>query len=436
MRSRQLVLQSAIWIPFLITTALWVLAKTERPAEPLTAISQILSLWVMTAFSLVMLIAARSRAVEKIYGGLDKSYALHGQMAKAAWGLMLLHPLLLIPGRAAEGIPWFSLLLPIGPWPAGFELARLMGVLAYYLFIALVLLTLWRKVDYQHWLLSHKLMGPAFAFATAHTFMAASDVRAFEPLRTWMVVVCGVGILAWLYKSLLYPYLAKHYIYRVQSLVEKGGGVWELNLKPTGARMNYEPGEFAFISVRGNPNVPAEPHPFSISSSSHQHGLRFSFRTVGDYTRKLPQTKEGDEVVIYGPYGEFTSYMLDDYKRQVWIGGGIGITPFLSMAAHEALTGDEKEITCYCSVKKPADAVYHEEMERAAAAHPRLTYIRHCSDDEGFLNVERFRKEVGDLSDVAWLFCGPPIMMQSLRKQLIAAGISPDQIFFEEFNFV
>lgn len=427
-------------IPLFITVVMWLISK-QRPGgwdgvDFFRGLSQVTALLVLNAYTVVIIMAARNRAIEKIYGGLDKSYKTHGQIAKVAFFVMLAHPLLLIPSMAERGIPWTSLLLPVGPWAAGFENARLFGVIAYYGFILLVLLTLFRRMDYQHWLLSHKFMGIFYVAAVAHTYMANSDVRAHEGLRTWITICVVFGLSAWLYKAVFYSWAAQQYRYIVESAKDIGG-IIEINLKPTGRRINHEPGEFAFISVRNNPLVSNEHHPFSISSDSTRHLVRFSVRPSGNYTKSLVNLQPGDEVNVYGPYGEFTSYVLDEYKTQVWIAGGIGVTPFLAMFQHECINGDQKQVFLIYSGKKKSDLVYDGEIRQLMEGEEvHMHYIPHASDDEGFLTADRILKEVGDPTGVPFLLCGPPIMMQTLKKQLLAKGIPAHMIIFEEFNFV
>lgn len=429
------------WIlsPILVTLALWVGAKSSLGWAGTWHqwVGQVTALLALDLFAIALLIAARNRTLERMYGGLDKSYRLHGQIAKAGFYLMLVHPVMLVPTLMDRGYPWWSLFVPVGPWPDGYEIARALGVAGYYLFILLVALTLWRRVDYQHWLASHKLIGLAFIAGAAHAFLADSDLKNFAPLRAWLTFVTFAGVAAWIYKTFLYKWAAEQYAYRVERLTQMGAGICELVLKPVGRRMNYEPGEFAFISVRGHAEIPPEPHPFSISSDSGKSRLRFSFLQVGDFTKKLAKVKEGDHVQVYGPYGEFTSYMLDEYKRQVWVGGGIGVTPFLAMLAHECRSDEPKQITFYYSVREDPQLVYDGEVRsRMETAPEGIRYVPHVSAKEGFLSAKRFQEDLGSLDDTAFLFCGPPPMMRALKKSLMEAGVPAERIFFEDFAFV
>ncbi|MFN7171414.1 MAG: ferric reductase-like transmembrane domain-containing protein [Fimbriimonadaceae bacterium] len=431
---------NAIYAPFLITVVFWLWSKTRVGGWDVSiwqGTSQILALLVLTSFSILMVIAARNRAVEKLYGGLDKSYKTHGILAKWAIIGMILHPLLLIPVLVGRGIPWYGALVPIGPWPEGYEMARWFGVISFYMFLVLTAMTLWRKIGYQQWLFTHKFMGLAFLFAAIHTYMAASDVKAFEPLRTWVTIMVVAGLSAWVYKSLFYHWAAQQYRYVVDEVNNMGKGIVEIVLSPVRERMNYEPGEFGFISVRGNPEIPAELHPFSFSSSPDRYRLRFSIREAGDYTSKLKHLKKGDPVVVYGPYGEFSSYVLDEFKDQVWIAGGIGVTPFLSMLGHERDEDSHKKITLFYAGNNKSDLVYDPEIEELSVQTSSwLRYVPWLSEKEGFLTADAIEKIVGNLDDKAFLFCGPPPMMAALKKQLMAKGVPANKIFFEEFNFV
>lgn len=433
MRRQRWVQFAAVVIPVFVTVVLWAMAKSARQDSPsvFQALTQIVSLVGYTLMFEVLVISARNRTVEKLYGGLDKSYKLHGTLAKLSMLLLVLHPLLLIPHYLSTRQEVLHLFWWSDFWP------RNLGIASLYLLILLIGLTLWRRMDYQKWLWGHKAMGIGFLLGAVHAIHANSDIKAFEPLRDWAWILAILGVSAWLYKAVLYRWLAQQYDYVIESVSEQGRGIWELRMNPKSARMNYEPGEFAFISVRGNPSIPEEQHPFSIRSDPARRGLAFGFKAVGDYTRKLTRAKPGDRVKVYGPYGEFTSYMLDEYKRQVWVAGGIGVTPFLAMLGHESHNEDHKDVTLYYSVKSLCDEVYDQEIKDLirAADHP-MRYVQHISDRDGFLTADRILADCPDTENTAYLFCGPPPMMRALKKQLVAQGASPDRIFFEDFAFV
>lgn len=432
------------WIitPLILTLVLWLLSKTrfETGWEILIpqALSQIFALWGLVLFAIALLISARSQLIERIYGGLDKAYRTHGLLSKIAFALIVAHVLLLIPHYLKTGQDVGSLFIPGDFWPKN------LGIGAFYMFILLVLITLFRFMPYQAWLRSHKWMGLPFLLGSFHALGADSDIRAYEPLREWMVMAIVYGGLAWFYKVFLYQRVAQQYLYLVDKVRNLGSGIFELVLWPKSSRMNYEPGNFAFISCQGNSEVSSEHHPFSISSTPAESRLRFSYKEVGDYTRSLKKLKPGDQIEVFGAYGEFTSYMFYEFKKQIWIAGGIGITPFLSMLAYEVRNQDIKDVWFFYLARNAEDAVYDAEIrqwidgqEHTNPEYPdNIHYIQHLSDRDGLLTATTIQEKAGDLTDYAILLCGPPALMRTLKKQFVELGVKPSRIFFEDFNFV
>jgi predicted ferric reductase len=117
-------------------------------------------------------------------------------------------------------------------------------------------------------------------------------------------------------------------------------------------------------------------------------------------------------------------------KRQVWIGGGIGITPFISMARAVSKDGDYDVDLYYCTADA-AEAYFHDEL----AEHVNVIPVR--EDEEGFLTADKIAAISGPLGDddTDYLLCGPPPMLHNLRAQLEAAGVPPGRVHAEDFSF-
>jgi predicted ferric reductase len=111
-----------------------------------------------------------------------------------------------------------------------------------------------------------------------------------------------------------------------------------------------------------------------------------TIKAVGDYTRELfEQLRPGVPARLAGPFGAF------DYRRggrgQVWIAGGIGITPFLSWI--RSLDGDfDREVDLFYTVAHRAEAIHTDEIRAAADAHPSLRPHVLSSDTDGRLRAE------------------------------------------------
>src|SRR5262245_21141655 len=122
----------SVVLPLVITTVLWALSKFRDGfnLSGLTAddaATQITALYSIVLMSIALLITTRSRAVERLYGGLDRSYRLHLRLGELALVLIVVHLLTLIPRHPEQSVR--SLLVPfIDTWPKGF------GVVAFWMF--------------------------------------------------------------------------------------------------------------------------------------------------------------------------------------------------------------------------------------------------------------------------------------------------------------
>jgi predicted ferric reductase len=164
--------------------------------------------------------------------------------------------------------------------------------------------------------------------------------------------------------------------------------------------------------------------------------LRFSFKAVGDYTRALPLLQRGTPVQVYGPFGHFTLHRLCRWRRMVWIGAGIGITPFLSMLAFEATNDDFRRIWLFHVVRRAQDAVYDGEIaQRIALADSWVDYVKWVSDERGPLTAHAVLASLGAFDDYAFMICGPPALARELKRQFEQRGVGSNRIVFEDFAF-
>jgi predicted ferric reductase len=197
-----------------------------------------------------------------------------------------------------------------------------------------------------------------------------------------------------------------------------------------------EPGQFVWISVEQSAApIPRELHPFSISQIVDANTLRISAKTLGDYTARLRDLAPEDRIGVYGPYGAFGKKYLATPHAMVWIAGGIGITPFLSMLHAEAAGPRDREIILVWVVSHAEDAVYHAEIEQLCRSASQIRYYLYASDARGRLTVATLEQLVGrPFLDRARIFmCGPLGMMHALTRQFVAQGKARQEIISEEF---
>jgi predicted ferric reductase len=253
-----------------------------------------------------------------------------------------------------------------------------------------------------------------------------------------MVSLATLGIGAFVYRSVLGSLLVRRRAYRVAGVNRLDEFVTEVVMEPRDRPLTYSPGQFLFVNFREPfseqfpPFLRNQFHPFSITSAPNEPRLRITVKAVGDYTRALRTLEPGSPAVVEGPYGSFSSRDLPS-KRQIWIAGGIGVTPFLSMA--RSLDGDGPAVDFYYCVEHEPEAHFLDEIRAIAREREDFRVAVVPRDREGVLTGERLAAENADLASADVLICGPPTMIESLRSQLKARGLPVLQFHAEEFSF-
>ncbi len=381
--------------------------------NPNRIIGEIFSSWVVTVFAANFLMATRAKWVERLFGGLDKMYLIHRRSAIIAVCLLILH-FVFVPRDLTEFNPG----KPLGFYAL---ILILLGVI-----IAAVPFFK-RKIPYNKWLNIHKLMGICYVMAVMHGFMVFSLIKELPITRVYVFGMSIVGVLAWIYRAFLYNLFNKKLDYSISNIRSLDATTAELILKPAGKALNFVAGQFAFFTF---PSISKrEQHPFTISSHPSAENLRLVIKGLGDYTNNIAdKIKVGDLAKVEGPFGHFTNQHINK-TDQIWIAGGIGITPFLSLANDIS----HQNIKLYWSVPSQSEASNKDELKALAANNPNFEFIVWSSDDKGYLNADELG--INNFDKYAYLICGPEALKKSLTKQLRGKGVNKYDIYDEEFRF-
>jgi predicted ferric reductase len=152
----------------------------------------------------------------------------------------------------------------------------------------------------------------------------------------------------------------------------------------------------------------------------------------GDYTRDLYDKLEtGTPAKVAGPFGGF------DYRQgghdQIWIAGGIGVTPFLSWI--RSLDGSfDRSVDFFYSVGRESDALYREEIDAVSARHPALRARTLDTERDGFLTAEKAMNGSPAGADVWVYMCGPPPMMMALADGFRGHEVPASRVRWEQFG--
>jgi predicted ferric reductase len=386
-------------------------------------LGEVLSTTVLILFACGLVLANKPRVLEPYFGGLDKMYVTHKNVAMLAIFLVVAHAL---------WIPKTGILGP-GLW---------LGQLAFAGILAVVLLTVGPRVPflsrltrftYRGWFQIHRWVGVFFIAAVAHIWMVEPPMLFHSPvLMGSTIVVSAVGIGAYLYKEFIWARFRPHSRHRVEAVRKLNGTTTEVVLKPQQRKLAYQAGQFLFVYFDGDILL-AEPHPFTISSAPKQDNLHLSIKASGDWTGYLQNNLQpGTTAYVDGPYGMF-NYKLGA-ARQVWVAGGIGITPFLSWM-RDFDGPSQQQIDFFYTVNVPAEALYLDEIEKAAALNPNFRPHVSFSSQDGRLSAQKIVEVSGAVAGKEIYMCGPFGMVMAFRDAFIAEGANATNVHFEEFNF-
>lgn len=253
-------------------------------------------------------------------------------------------------------------------------------------------------------------------------------------LKLYVLVFSILGILAFVYRTLLGKFFIKKFEYIVQSIKKLGDKTIEISLKPKNKKLNFIPGQFIFISFFQK-ELSKEEHPFSISSSKYEDEIKITTKVLGDYTQNIFNIlKPGALAKIEGPFGSF-SYENYSNKNQIWIAGGVGITPFISFikSINPELGYTIKLFYC---VKKKDEAIYLNLLkEYEQNFNNRLQIISFYSEEKGHISTKDIYQTTPNLDEYDFYICAPIRMITELKKGLISSNIKNKHIHSEEFNF-
>ena len=377
-------------------------------------IGEVFSSWVVTVFAINFIMATKAKWIERLFGGLDKMYMIHRRAGTLAVILLILHFITI-------------------PKTTEFTIGKPMGFISLVLILFGVALSVVpvfkRKLKYHKWIKIHRLMGLFYILGIAHSLNVPTLTAELPIVRTYVLVMSFAGIIAWFYKSFLFGIFNKNLDYTIASITHFANDTTELLLAPNSKQLEFEAGQFAFLAIDGlNKN---EAHPFTISNNTTDNQLRFTIKSLGDYTSDIQNSiKEGLKARVQGPYGVF-DFKKGHHKKQLWLAGGIGITPFLSFLGEIKSDFDITLVWCIGSIE---DANYKNEIEKRATENDNLKFVLWNSDDKGHFSIDKLYN-TATIKNHSIYICGGETMRESYIKQLNQKGVSIKDIHYEEFSF-
>jgi predicted ferric reductase len=374
--------------------------------------------------------------------GIDRIMAFHKIAAWWVLAAVVLHPLLYVLPTWLEA-----------PALGRERLAHYLtaphyrsGVVAWAAFALLLLTSLLRErlpLRYEVWRATHLPLGLVAVAGSLHHALASGRFSSAAPLPPlWLAIGAAVAavvviLYGWRWLRL---HLRPWTLSRVSPVADR---MWELHVEPAPGTppLDYRAGQFVWLTV-GCQRFPLFDHPFSLSDSPRDPGVKIIIKEAGDFTRTVGTLAPGTPVGLDGPYGEF---VLEGTEAEavILIAGGAGIGPIMALLRDMVARGEQRPVRLAYASGAPEGFACLDEI---AAARDRLdlrvlliteTAAADWTGETGFLDPDRLRTLLADLPpsrSVAFL-CGPGGMVTVVSDALLDIGMPMDRVIYERFDY-
>jgi predicted ferric reductase len=390
--------------------------------------------------ALQVVLAGRFKGVEQPFG-FDILIRYHKHMGLLAIVLLIAHPVLLAMGWRGTGLltslrlPWYYVIARIA-----------LLLLAVNIIVSMYSERL--RLKFERWRLLHDILAPAIiVLGFVHSIRIGGDLK-IPVLRWYWTLFFLLTLTLFVYHRWIRPWRLGRHRWKVAGVNREVDRVWTVTLEPPEGRgvFDYLPGQFQFITFHRGRGLPEEEHHWTVSSSPAQKDhVTSTIKELGDFTATIGQTEPGDTATVHAPFGRF-SYLLRPGERDlVFVAGGIGITPLMSMLRHMRDTSADLKVLLIYANRSEDDIAFHREIEQIAGGeHPRLRVVHVISKpgedwqgEEGRLDREKLQRYCeGRFQGRTFYLCGPPPMIDAVVETLRELGVADDRIETEVFSFL
>lgn len=213
--------------------------------------------------------------------------------------------------------------------------------------------------------------------------------------------------------------------------------------KPSG--FNFKAGQSADVTLTNPPDTDAEGNTrtFSIASPPFENELVFTTRMRDTaFKRSLKKVPLATEVQIGSAAGSFTLHK-NRAKPAVFLAGGIGITPFLSIVRQADHDRPPHKLYLFYSNRRPEDAAFLDTLQTLETTNQNLHLIctmtemskskQEWKGETVLIDKEMLWRHLVVLEGPIYYIAGPPAMVTAMQETLVSAGVEEDDIRAEEF---
>lgn len=227
--------------------------------------------------------------------------------------------------------------------------------------------------------------------------------------------------------------IVKKYRAEVVSVINTIEGVYTVEYRSLDKPFRYEPGQFLHLAL--DAFDPAAQWPdsrcFSMQSSPDEELIRITYAVKGNFTKQMEaELKPGREVTLKMPFGDlFTQHHAK--TNNVFIAGGTGITPFLSLFTHTSFMQYDKPVL-FAGFRNQQMNLYANELSKAKEVNPGFEWHPIYEDTDGMLNIQVILDQSG--TESTFFISGPPIMIKSFKEFLLRAGVKQSSVLTDDWE--
>lgn len=433
MYSTRTLSHTAIWIiallPGLVALGFLSDADFSSAASCLNTLGRLAGIWGLALLLVATMLCCRVPGFDVPFGGLTKLWKLHHRLGFLSFLLLLAHPILLALGAAGISLQASAATL-LSTQPA--VIWGWVALLALMAFMAPTM-SFFGEPKYQRWKLIHRIAGITVTFALIHTLMLNRALPGH-----WSTIIWGVltllALAAISYRWLFSLWQARQ-PYVVSKVDNPANNVVELSLSTRDKPLRYQAGQFVYLT----PLDPAlaegmgEEHPYTLSSSPLENEPRIAIKALGNASRALQNITVGSRLTLEGPYGDFFPAPEQPLEPELWIAGGIGITPFLARLRHYARLQVPLDAQLVYCVQDESRLLYGEELKSLCEQIPGCRLHVHYYYRQGPLTGDFLTGCCPDIARRTAYICGPTPLIELSESLLKQAGVGPARIVTEEF---
>ncbi|WP_376695377.1 ferredoxin reductase family protein [Wenzhouxiangella sp. EGI_FJ10305] len=383
---------------------------------------------------LAAILSARVPGFDRPFGGLTRLWRTHHLLGAWSLILLLLHPLLLALAAAGTSVSAAAATL----FPPASDLASWSGWAALILMMIFLApsFSFFGHPNYERWKKVHSLAGPAVALALIHNFWLSRGLPQWLDITIWSIfALLAVSAVAWRF---VFSRRVGGLKYTIDEVTPVANNVVELVLEPVHRNLRHEAGNFVYLTLHDRALAAGckEEHPYTISSAPGEDRLRITIKALGDASRAAADVQPGTPARVEGPYGRFFKSPDRVANPELWVAGGIGVTPFLARMRHFHRLGESADVCMIFCVQDEAREIYGEELRDLASRIIGFNLQFHRFYREGPLSTDYLEAVCPDWTGREIYVCGPSPLNRLVRQHASNADVPSSRINSEEFELL